>query len=267
MLAVQDEPRQNTPLSKRRKPLKFRHPTWLVCGISRGDLPDTPKFIIESGAMRIVVDGRPVRYPLAGVGQYVANLSTALVRRDVDLRVFLTGGASNKDATRLVEVLGHEHTHATRIGHRPVTALLRYAPKIPMSLVGGSCDVYHSTYFEGYPRPTRTRSLVSTIHDVVFMDNPELFPRQNLRASRWALERQVKDSQQIICVSEYTKDRLVHVTEADPDRVRVIPLAVSGLDLPAEDAVSLRHAAGIDGKTYPRSSQHGPVRTHRVNSV
>jgi alpha-1,3-rhamnosyl/mannosyltransferase len=87
---------------------------------------------------------------------------------------------------------------------------------------------------------------VSTIHDVIFLAHPELFPARNLAASRWALDRQIRDSDTLICVSAFTRKEVLERTNADPDRVRVIPLAVAVRSTDEETAVALRAAHGID---------------------
>lgn len=203
--------------------------------------------------MRVAIDGRPVRFPLAGVGQYVYNLSTGL--RDlsderIDLTVLLARGLrkTNDEASRLAVELGDSSTHMNKfIPRKVVNAALRYAPAaVPATVLGGHFDVWHSTFFEGYPTRKGSQRLVSTIHDIIFVDRPDLFPTRNLSASRWALDRQVRDSDMLICVSEFTKQRLLLNSEVDPGRVKVTPLAVSVNSLSVEDADLERRAAGID---------------------
>lgn len=53
--------------------------------------------------MRVRIDGRPVRFPLAGVGQYVRNLGVSLAAEgdpDLDFSMLLMDGvlAPNQEA-------------------------------------------------------------------------------------------------------------------------------------------------------------------------
>jgi glycosyltransferase involved in cell wall biosynthesis len=203
--------------------------------------------------MRTLIDGRPVRFPLAGVGQYVRNLGVALADAgdpDLDFSMMLMDGIgdSNHEARRLHETLGSGRSHLNRVvPRRALTAALRYAPRaVPATVLGGAFDLWHSTYFEGYPSLRRGQHLVSTVHDIIFVDHPELFAPRNLSASRWALDRQVRDSDVLICVSEFTKQQLLLKTAASPEQIRVIPLAVSVAPLPSEVAQAERQRAGID---------------------
>lgn len=203
--------------------------------------------------MRVAIDGRPVRYPLAGVGQYVYNLSTGiheLSDEEIDLSVFMARGLreKNAEADRLTSVLGKSSSHMnTWVPRKAINAALRYAPAaVPERLLGGDFDIWHSTFFEGYPNRKSGQRLVSTIHDIIFVDRPDLFPSRNLSASRWALDRQVRDSDVLICVSEFTKQRLLSNSEVEEDRIKVTPLAVSVRPLSAESAEDERRKAGID---------------------
>jgi glycosyltransferase involved in cell wall biosynthesis len=195
----------------------------------------------------VLIDGRPVRYPLAGVGQYVFNLAVALAEQSADFKVLFTGGCANRDATVLAAAIGKEHSHFVPVGgHRPLAAVLRYAPGLlPTRLIGGPFGIFHSTFFEGYPRPKKGQELVSTIHDVIFLEHPELFPARNLAASRWALRRQVRDSALIICVSEFTRRQVLARTRAKLEQTRVVPLAASIDAMDPETAAALRRESGV----------------------
>jgi alpha-1,3-rhamnosyl/mannosyltransferase len=84
------------------------------------------------------------------------------------------------------------------------------------------------------------------VHDIIFMDRPDLFPPRNLEASRWALGRQVRDSDILICVSEYTKQQVLDKTDATFEQIRVIPLAVSVDPLPTDVAQKELEQIGLD---------------------
>jgi glycosyltransferase involved in cell wall biosynthesis len=184
--------------------------------------------------MRVVLDGRPVRFPLAGVGQYTANLALALgelASRDVRARLLLFDNLfrPNPEARRLAPRLGGVRVSRRRLLPRRVfTAWLRYAAStMPDRVAGGPFDVWHSTYFEAWPNISRDQRLVSTIHDVIFLTHPQLFAARNLAACRFALARQVR-----------TREQLLLHTDISPDRVTTILLAPSVSPIHDSEAVA-----------------------------
>lgn len=203
--------------------------------------------------MRVTIDGRPVRFPLAGVGQYVANLATALSElegHELQTTLLLFDGfvRANRDARRLAASLTSVRVSSQRlVPRRLFTAWLRYAAaSMPGHMVGGGFDVWHSTYFEAYPRIAKHQRLVSTIHDVIFLTHPHLFATRNLAASRYALARQARDSHQIIVVSDYTRAQLLSHSPILADRVTVVPLAVTVPSLTERRVAASLSRLGID---------------------
>jgi glycosyltransferase involved in cell wall biosynthesis len=183
---------------------------------------------------RVVIDGRPVRFPMAGTGQYVANLATGLASLntpDVDARLLLFGGllARNRDAWALAGQLPTDRVSMKRmLSRRAFTAWLRFAgASMPAAAVGGPFDVWHATYFEAHPSLKPSQRLVATIHDVIFLSHPHLFPARILGACRFALARQLRDAAKVIAVSNHTREQLLAYTDVDADRVVVIPNAPS----------------------------------------
>jgi glycosyltransferase involved in cell wall biosynthesis len=74
---------------------------------------------------------------------------------------------------------------------------------------------------------SRSRFLL-TIHDVFFLDNPEWFPRQVARYKTLMLDRALKKRPaQIVCVSEWTRKRLLKLRPGvDPEVVVVAPSGI-----------------------------------------
>ena len=201
--------------------------------------------------VRVVIDGRPVRYRLAGAGQYVFNLAVALSEQSeaADFGVLLSGGRKNAEAHRLAQsISGPANRVVNGPDRRLLTGVLRFTARaVPKRALGGSFDLWHSTYFEGYPRLRAGRSLVSTIHDVIVLRHPELFARRNLAASHPALGRQVRDSTKIIAVSTFTRNQILELTSATAEQVNVAPLAVSVEPISDDDAKRRRGLLGQVG--------------------
>jgi len=99
------------------------------------------------------------------------------------------------------------------------TALARYLP----SASGGPADLHHSSYYRT-PLSARTPSVV-TVHDFTY-------EKYRKGVARFVHSRQkfkaIRRAQGVICVSEHTKRDLIDfVPGIDPDKVTVVPLAVS----------------------------------------
>jgi len=67
---------------------------------------------------------------------------------------------------------------------------------------------------------------VTTLLDLVWKDHPETLPRLNRLASGW-LERGLWESTQILCISNFTRDRLRAYWPTLAERATVIPLAAN----------------------------------------
>jgi glycosyltransferase involved in cell wall biosynthesis len=66
---------------------------------------------------------------------------------------------------------------------------------------------------------------VVTVHDLAFEDHPDDFSRRTGWKYRTFVPRAVRSAERVICDSRFTRDELCRRYGADPERVRVIPLA------------------------------------------
>lgn len=82
-------------------------------------------------------------------------------------------------------------------------------------------DIVHSTYYyESFLKEIPRERHIITIHDMIPEDFPEFFPSGNPHEAKNAY---LKQSSGIICVSNYTKSRLlVHNPDIDEKQIRVI---------------------------------------------
>lgn len=76
--------------------------------------------------------------------------------------------------------------------------------------------------------PLAIRNQVVTIYDASPLDHPEWFHRGFARLFRLLLPRLVRRARRIITVSRFSRDRLLEVEGADPNRVVVILPGVDG---------------------------------------
>jgi glycosyltransferase involved in cell wall biosynthesis len=69
--------------------------------------------------------------------------------------------------------------------------------------------------------------VVVTVHDVSFIEHPEYFMALRRAQLRFNVERTVKLADRIITVSEFSRDAILRAYPVSPDKIRVIPNAVS----------------------------------------
>ena len=69
--------------------------------------------------------------------------------------------------------------------------------------------------------------VVVTVHDVSFIEHPEYFTALRRTQLRFNVARTVKLADRIITVSEFSRDAILRAYPVSPDKVRVIPNAVS----------------------------------------
>ena len=110
-----------------------------------------------------------------------------------------------------------------------------------------------------------------TIHDLLPLRYPELFPRVTVAHSRTSWKGAARRAARVITGSEHTKGELVELLGVEPARVAVTPYGVSPrfrtMDV---DAAWLRERFGIDrryvlcvGTLEPRKNMVGALRAFR----
>jgi glycosyltransferase involved in cell wall biosynthesis len=83
-------------------------------------------------------------------------------------------------------------------------------------------DVYHRTYYsdsgnkQGVPE-------VLTVYDMIHEDYPQFFRRPIFKEKVLSINR----ASAIICISQYTRERLINHVDVDPQKITVIPLGVA----------------------------------------
>jgi glycosyltransferase involved in cell wall biosynthesis len=129
----------------------------------------------------------------------------------------------------------------------------------------GHVDVVHAT---GIAMPPATRPVVATVHDLAYLDHPELFSRAGLRFFRQALALMLSDATLVLCSSNATLQRCQDAG-FDAARLRHVPLGVS-IDTVAVDEIrAVRERFGIPGDyvlwtgtVEPRKNLRGLLRAY-----
>ncbi len=108
----------------------------------------------------------------------------------------------------------------------------------------GPVDVIHAT---GIALPPRTVPLVVTCHDLAFLRYPDYFTTHGLRFFHAALERTRDDADLVLCSSQATRNDAAAAGIGE-DRLRVVELGVTPVEVSENDVAALRRRLGIPGR-------------------
>lgn len=181
--------------------------------------------------MRVIFDGRPIRNPMSGVARYCLNLSNEMSRLiqgddDLEIDVFCqnwrnsnTVLSSIKEDLRFTSVKCQE-----KIPSRLANLTFEFLPAISKQFYNGPYDIIHETYFANLGSKKSEKKVV-TIHDVIPLEFPNYFNKRNSYFSRRNFFRQCSEADHIICVSEYTKSKILEFAEYDKP-ITVLPCGV-----------------------------------------
>jgi glycosyltransferase involved in cell wall biosynthesis len=100
--------------------------------------------------------------------------------------------------------------------------------------------------------PLSVARQVCTVHDLIPLDHPEWFNPRFVALYRWLMPRLMARLQHIIAISQFTKQRLVHLFSLDPDKITVIPNGVdqSFRPAPPDRIREVRQTLGLGQKPY-----------------
>jgi glycosyltransferase involved in cell wall biosynthesis len=200
--------------------------------------------------VRVLVDARPAVYAeRTGVGTYARHLIRSLP--EVDPRTeyvawyvhFRTALRQRRhfDDLRLANLREQGILFPSRLLERTARVGL---PRVEWF---GRFDVLFATNF--VPPPTRSRRIVTTVHDLAYRRYPNTAPHA-IRWWREAVERAIRTAVAVIVPSAATRRDLLEHADIDEERVVVVPLAVEHevFHPPAEDVLRrVRRRFGLDG--------------------
>lgn len=162
------------------------------------------------------------------------------------------------DGRGVVELVGVAARHRTappepwlppiRVAQLPLPRLALYEAwhrlrRPSVERATGPVDVVHAT---GIAMPPATRPVVSTVHDLAYLDYPEMFSRAGLRFFRRALELTIADARVVLCSSLSTLARC-RAAGFDEARLRHVPLGVRVEPASAERVRAARARFGLEG--------------------
>ncbi len=197
--------------------------------------------------MRVGVDYTAAINQSAGIGRFVRCLFGALTELDQTNEYVLLHAAPPPGRPAALPAAPNVSRRELRFNERIMNIVWhRLKIPFPVDLLTGPLDIFHSPDF--VLPPVRQATTILTVHDLGFLLYPECAD-QRLRAYlEQAVPRSVARADYIVADSENTKNDLVCLLDADPDRVSVIPGGVDSRFQPApQSAVAdVRRTYGLE---------------------
>jgi glycosyltransferase involved in cell wall biosynthesis len=161
---------------------------------------------------RIAIDVTPLLYTGGGIRRCTESLLTALGKRQTNFSLVPIG---RRLLGKRMRFDGIDHPGVRLRLPRCAETLIR-----ALGLIEVSCraDLYHATDF--YMPLRSAHRGISTIHDVIFLRNPEPGV-DHARIAKWIGDFAAK-SQAIITCSQWTKNDLVATLGVDPQKIHVV---------------------------------------------
>lgn len=174
----------------------------------------------------IAIDYTPAYEQGGGIGRYVRELVAALAAQDTqtDYRLFVSGTAPNRLPSPPASNFSWRPTRITpswlaRIWHRAQVP-------VPVEVFTGGVNLYHATDFVLPPTCPKTHTLL-TVHDLSFVRVPEAASPALKAYLDIVVPRSVNRADCVLADSQATKDDLIELYGAAPNKIIVL---LSGVD-------------------------------------
>jgi glycosyltransferase involved in cell wall biosynthesis len=187
--------------------------------------------------MRIGIDYTAAVNQGAGIGRYTRQLVQALLALDTQDEIVLLA-AGGAQAGHTLSAVGPSRLVTLPLSERALT-ILWHRLRLPLwvELFTGRLDVFHSPDF-ALP-PVRQARTVLTVHDLSFMRVPEC-SQPSLRAYLLrVVPPSVRRADVVLADSQCTRNDVIELLGASPDRVRVIYPGVDACFQRVQDARTL----------------------------
>jgi len=164
--------------------------------------------------MRFAVDAHAIGRRLTGNEVYVRSLLNGFsaLDRESDFVAYISGDkARNWIPARFT---------AREVGTNPFR---RLGLDLTNRLRSDRPDLLHVQYTAPLICPA---PVITTVHDVSFLEHPEYFPQTHAMQLRWSVARTVARAAQVLTDSEFSKSAILRgYPKLHPDKVLVVPIA------------------------------------------
>jgi glycosyltransferase involved in cell wall biosynthesis len=193
----------------------------------------------------VYVNARFLTQPITGVQRYALEISRQLVELMPSIKFVAPQNILHQETARAlgVEVIGSRTGHAWE--QIDLLALLktRNSPLL-INLANTAPLLYWNK--------------VSTLHDIAFEKFPENFSWQFRTAYRLAIPRMMKTSLKVLTVSEFSKSEICTAYQLRPEKVSVVPNAVSSAFRETPASASERYILAVSSISRQKNF-HGLV--------
>jgi glycosyltransferase involved in cell wall biosynthesis len=195
--------------------------------------------------VRVAIDYTAAINQSAGIGRFVRSLVHALAEID-EVNHYLLIYAAPDGSCDLGSDLESRFPSARNFSRRQLRLSQRYLDilwhrlqlPVPVSLVTGPVDIYHSPDFV-LPPTGGARSLL-TVHDLAFLLQPECAEASLREYLERTVPRSVRRADFVVADSENTRNDVICLLGVPAERVAVVPGGVDPSFAPVEDACRLR---------------------------
>ena len=211
--------------------------------------------------MKLLVDAHVFDDLSQGSKTYLEGIYSAVVDKDSQDDFYF---ASHDRGAIPEKLLGQANTHHLQFtGHNK---FVRLGLNIPDLIKKNKIEWAHFQYISPL---VKTCPEIVTIHDLLFLEYPQYFPRDYRVIRNFLFKRSAKRAEWVLTVSEFSRAALIRYYQLDPKKVIITPNGI--LDFfwePADIAADTGHLPGLDqfilyvSRFEPRKNQAGLLRSY-----
>ena len=203
--------------------------------------------------MRIGLEITAAVQQSGGIGRYVREMLSALSDIDQSNQYRLFYASKNRSNHTVLDL-----PENFRVRQLPVNDIWlariwqRMRLPLPVELITGSLDIYHSPDFT-LPPTLRNIPTLLTVHDLSFLRTPESAAPGLRGYLEVAVKRSVKLATHVLADSQSTKDDLIELYATPEDKITVLYAGVSSAFRPVTDSnklMKVREHYKLGGKPF-----------------
>jgi glycosyltransferase involved in cell wall biosynthesis len=210
--------------------------------------------------MRFSVDAHAIGRHLTGNEVYIRNLLQGFAKLDQssEFIAYLSQSASGAE-TAVPERFRRRYVSANCLKRLGLDLSSRLREDLP--------DLLHVQYTAPIACPS---PIVVSVHDISFLEHPEYFPWFRALQLRVTVRRTIQRAARVITPSEFSRKRLLEAYHPDPEKVSVVPIAMSPTFRPVSREGAFRYVGEkydipwpfvlTVGDLQPRKNQIGLIR-------